>query len=215
MEAALKIGILGGTGKQGQGLALRWANGGVKILLGSRTPSKAERVAHQLNGILARDRVLGLANRDVAAQAQVLVSTLPHAGHQETLEGLKKELDGKLLMVATVIWPPGPLERPSAAEEAQDVLGNAVTVVAAFQTVSAVALASLEEEMTEDVLVCGDKADARRQAVELIGQTGLRGVETGPLRNARIVEATTSILLKVNKTYGIKHAGLRITGLDP
>lgn len=210
----MKIGILGGTGKEGQGLALRWAAGGLEILLGSRTPSKAERVAHQLNGVLGRDAVAGMGNRDVAAQAQVLVSTLPHAGHQKTLEGLKQELDGKLLMVATVIWPPGPLERPSAAEEAQDVLGDAVMVVAAFQTVSAVALASLEEEMTEDVLVCGDKADARRRAAEVIGKTGLRGVEAGPLRNARIVEATTGILLKVNKTYGIKHAGLKITGLE-
>lgn len=210
----MKIGILGGTGKEGQGLALRWAGGGIEVLLGSRTPSKAARVANELNATLGKEMVRGLANRDAAAQAGVIVSTLPHRGHRETLESLKRELDGKLLMVATVIWPPGPLERPSAAEEAQDVLGEKVQVVAAFQTVSAVALAHLDEVMTDHVLVCGDGAEPRRQAVELIGQTGLRGVEAGPLRNARIVEATTAILLKVNKTYGIKHAGLRITGLD-
>jgi NADPH-dependent F420 reductase len=208
------IGILGGTGKEGQGLALRWAKGGVDVLLGSRTPDKAERVAKELNRILGRVAVRGLSNREVAAQAPAVVSTLPHSGHRETLESVKKELNGKLLMVATVIWPPGPLDRPSAAEEAQDVLKEEATVVAAFQTVSAVALRHLDEEMTDHVLVCGDKAEARRQAVELIGRTGLRGVEAGNLRNARIVEATTAILLKVNKTYGIKHAGLRITGLD-
>ncbi len=210
----MKIGILGGTGKEGQGLALRWAKGGVEVLMGSRTPNKAERVARDLNATLGREVVHGLSNQDAAAQAGAVVSTLPHAGHRETLESLKKELNRKLLMVATVIWPPGPLERRSAAEEAQDVLGEEVTVVAAFQTVSAVALRLLDEEMTDHVLVCGDKTEARRQAVELISQTGLRGIEAGQLRNARIVEATTAILLKVNKTYGIKHAGLRITGLD-
>jgi predicted dinucleotide-binding enzyme len=93
------------------------------------------------------------------------------------------------------------------------MLDETTRVVAAFQTVSAVGLKALEEEMEDDVLVCADEAAARQQAVRLIERAGLRGVEAGPLRNARTVEAMTGVLLQVNKAHSIKHAGIRITGL--
>jgi NADPH-dependent F420 reductase len=146
-------------------------------------------------------------------EVEALVSTLPHKGHRETLKGLREELEGKLLMVATVIWPPGALERPSAAEEAQEILSGYTRVVAAFQTVSALALRDLGQPLEDDVLVFGE-AEARREAVRLIGLAGLRGVEAGPIAQTRIIEAMTGVLIKVNKNYGIKSAGLRVTGLD-
>ena len=114
----MDIGILGGTGKEGRGLALRWAQGGTKILLGSRDRAKAERVAGELNEILDSSLVRGDVNRTVAEQAGAVISTLPYSGHRQTLETLKEELEGKTLLVATVIWPPGTLDRLSAAEEA-------------------------------------------------------------------------------------------------
>ena len=117
-------------------------------------------------------------------------------------------------MVATVIWPPGPMDRPSAAEEAQTVLGDGVRVVAAFQTVSALALQAIDEEMEEDVLVCGDDAAACQEAIDCMRQGGLRGIRSGPLKHARIVEAITALMLKINKGYGVKSAGIHVTGLD-
>jgi NADPH-dependent F420 reductase len=207
------IGILGGTGKEGQGLALRWVQGGVDILLGSRDATKAANVALELNKKLGHKAVRGLTNRDVASRAEAIVSALPHQGHLETLERLQKDLEGKLVMVATVIWPPGPLERPSAAEEAQEMLTDRTRVVAAFQTVSAVGLRALDKEIEDDVLVCGEVAEARKQAISLIARTGLRGIDAGPLRNSRTIEAMTGVLLQVNKAHSTKHAGIRITGL--
>jgi NADPH-dependent F420 reductase len=212
-EDNLNIGIVGGTGQEGQGLALRWASRGVEVLLGSRDPAKAERVAGKLNALWGHARIRGFENRQVACRADALVSTLPHKGHRETLQALRRELDGKLLLVATVIWPPGALERPSAAEEAQETLPDSTRVVAAFQTVSALSLSNLDETMGEDVLVFGRK-DARREAIRLIGLAELRGIEAGPLAHARIIEAMTGVLININKNYGIKSAGLRITGLD-
>jgi NADPH-dependent F420 reductase len=210
----LKIAILGGTGKEGKGLALRWAQGGEEVLIGSREKSKAERIAGELNERLGKDAFRGFENRGAAAEAQIVVSTLPHKGHRDILESIRRELDGKLLMVASVIWPPGPMERPSAAEEAQAVVGEQVRVVAAFQTVSALALQAIDEEMEEDVLVCGDDREACEEAIACMSKAGLRGIKAGPLKHARIVEAITALMLKINKGYGVKSAGLRITGLD-
>lgn len=213
-RSQVQIGILGGTGNEGQGLALRWGRRGAEILLGSRDPHKAERIARELNDVLGAPRVVGSSNHHVAERAESIVSTLPHSGHRQTLASLREELDGKLVLIATVIWPPGFLERPSAAEEAQEILKEASPVVAAFQTVSAVRLRDLDREMEEDVLVCGDDPHARRRAIHLIRAAGLRGVEAGSLRQSRAVEAMTGVLLQVNKLHRTKTAGLRITGLE-
>ncbi|MGH9463672.1 MAG: NADPH-dependent F420 reductase [Vicinamibacteria bacterium] len=213
----MKIAILGGTGKEGQGLALRWAKGGAEVLIGSRERGKAERIASELTerlGPSSARAFRGFDNREAAANAEIVVSTLPHQGHREILEGLRKELEGKILMVATVVWPPGSTDRPSAAEEAQTVLGDDARVVAAFQTVSALALQALDQEMHEDVLVCGDDRAACQEAIDCMRRGGLRGIKSGALKHARIVEAITALMLQINKSYGVKSAGIHITGLD-
>ena len=132
----MKIAILGGTGKEGQGLALRWAKGGAEVLIGSRERSKAERIASELGERFGQPPVhtcRGFDNREAAGNAAIVVSTLPHQGHQDVLENLRKELQDKLLMVATVIWPPVPWTGHRPPRRPQTVLGDGVRVVAAFQ----------------------------------------------------------------------------------
>lgn len=209
----MTLAILGGTGKEGQGLALRWARAERDVILGSREATKGEEVAAMLNEQLGTTRIRGTSNRDAAASAELVVSTLPDSGHIETLTGLQEELSGKLLIVATIAWPPGPTSKPSAAEEAQEALDDSVRVVAAFQTVSAGTLRQAESE-PEDVLICSDDAQAREQTRALVDETGLRGVIAGPLAQARVAEAITGILLKINRHYGVKSTGIRITGIE-
>jgi len=209
----MRIAILGGTGKEGRGLALRWAGAGLEVLIGSRDRARAEQAATELNSRLGGSGVRGLANREAAAEAETVVSTLPHAGHLEIISAIAPELSGKLVLVATVVWPPAPLDRRSAAEEVQEIVDGQALVVAAFQTVSAAELSALDRPVEDDVLVCGDDGAARRRAIEIIRQGGMRGVEAGPLKQARTVEALTGLLLQINKNYKIKSAGIRITGL--
>lgn len=210
----MTLAILGGTGKEGQGLALRWARAGREVVLGSRVASKGREIADALNEKLGATRIQGTSNREAALSAdEVVVSTLPDTGHIEILTGLASELEGKILVVATIAWPPGPTSKPSAAEDAQEALGSTVRVIAAFQTVSAGTLRNTESE-SEDVLICGDDAAARETTRALVDATGLRGVIAGALRQARVAEAITGILLKINKHYGAKSTGIRITGIE-
>ncbi len=209
----MRVGILGGTGAEGRGLALRWSRGGVEVVIGSRSAEKAERVAGEVNERLGTGTVTGAENREAARRGDIVVSTLPHDSHIETIRSLSDELRGKLLMTATVIWPPAPREKPSAAEQLRDALGEDVRVVAAFQTVGAGALADLDHEPDEDVLVCGDTDEARREAIEAIRLTGLRALAVGKLEQSRTVEAMTGLLIRTNKIHRVKAAGIRITGL--
>ena len=132
----------------------------------------------------------------------------------EILSGLKAELAGKLLITATIAWPPGRLEVPSAGEEARDALGESARVVAAFQTVSAGTLVAMGSDHEEDVLICSDDEEAAETTRQLIDETGLRGILAGPLERARLTEAITGFLLKINRRYGVKSTGIRITGLE-
>ena len=214
----MSLAILGGTGKEGQGLAMRWAKAGRQIFLGSREREKAERVAAELNENLNKNSgtpaIHGMSNRDAAQKAEILISTLPHAGHIEILSGLKAEIAGKLLITATIAWPPGRLEVPSAGEEARDALGESARVVAAFQTVSAGTLVAMGSDHEEDVLICSDDEEAAETTRQLVDETGLRGILAGPLERARLTEAITGFLLKINPRYGVKSTGIRITGLE-
>ncbi len=216
----MSLAILGGTGKEGQGLAMRWAKAGRQILLGSREREKAERVAAELNENLGkldklnRPAIRGRSNRDAAKEGEILISTLPHAGHIEVLSGLKAEIAGKILITATIAWPPKRPEVPSAAEEAQGVLGTSARVVAAFQTVSAGTLQTMDSDHQEDVLICSDDKEAAEATRLLVDETGLRGILAGPLERARLTEAITGFLLKINRRYSVKSTGIRITGIE-
>jgi NADPH-dependent F420 reductase len=216
------IPIIGGTGALGYGLAVRLARAGQKIVIGSRKPERAEEAASRLREAVQGVEVEGLENADAAKRGPVVFLAVPFRAHSETLTNLKEALsEGQLLVDCTVplaaaisgkatrtigVW------QGSAAQQAQEMAPEGVTVISALHTVSAPALAG-DEALDEDVLICGDrKADKKRVAglIELID--GLRAVNAGPLDQARIVEPLTALLIGINSRYKT-HAGIRITGL--
>jgi 8-hydroxy-5-deazaflavin:NADPH oxidoreductase len=216
----LTIAVLGGTGKEGKGLAYRWAKAGYRVLIGSRSSEKAVKAASEIMELLeGSSSVVGMTNPEAAGQADIVVLTVPYAGHRDMLEGVKNMLKGKLLVDTTVpLVPPkvSKVQMPaagSAAQEAKEIVGDDVEVVAAFQNVSHKYL--LGEEYVEcDVLVTGSSKKAREEVLTLVEAANLTGWDAGPLENSVVVEGLTSVLININKLYGSKHAGIRITGVS-
>lgn len=215
--AGLVVGVLGGTGDQGQGLARRLAAAGNPVIIGSRSAQRAAAAAAGLGG---EPQIRGMANEDAARAADVVIVAVPWEGHGELLASLAGPLAGKV--VIDCVNPLGfdsrgayPLEvaEGSAAEQAASVLPDSV-VVGAFHHVSAVLLLDPEvAEINLDVMVLGDD----RQATDLVQALaaripGVRGVYAGRLRNCRQVEALTANLVSINRRYKA-HAGLRITDI--
>ena len=214
------LAILGGTGKEGAGLVMRWALHGYRVIIGSRSEDKAKTRAAEMNSELGADYLTGLANAEAADAAAIVVLSVPYGAHQATLHSVRDQCQGKILVDLTV-----PLQPPeimavnlpkggAAALEAQTLLGPDVTVVAAFQNVSAVKLKKLDQPVDCDVLVCADDQGARAAVIELVAAAGMRGLDAGGLKNAVAAESLTPVLLHINKTYGVQGAGIRITGLD-
>jgi len=214
----LTIAVLGGTGKEGKGLAYRWAKAGYKVLIGSRTPEKAVTVASEIIELLeGSSSVVGASNLEAAQLADIVVLTVPYAAHRDTIESVKDVVQGKLFIDVTVpLVPPKvtKVQMPtagSAAQEAKVILGENVQVVAAFQNVSHEHL--LEDgDVGCDVLVTGSSKEARAEALTLVEAAGLTGWDAGPIENSVVVEGLTSVLININKQYGSTHAGIRITG---
>jgi 8-hydroxy-5-deazaflavin:NADPH oxidoreductase len=211
----LVIAILGGTGEQGRGLARRLAMAGHPVIIGSRNHDRAHAVAREVG-----HGVRGLANRDAAREASLVIAAVPWEGHGELLAALADELAGKI--VVDCVNPIGfdqrgayalPVAEGSAAEQAAALLPRS-RVVAAFHHVSAVLL--LDPEVTtldQDVLVLGDDRDATDLVQALAARIpGVRGVYAGRLRNCGQIEALTANLVSVNRRYKA-HAGLRITDI--
>jgi hypothetical protein len=211
------IAILGGTGKEGPGLALRWLNAGYSIIIGSRQLEKAQATAASLNERFGAQRVIGLENGAAARQADLCVLTVVASAHQAALEGLKDDLQGKILVDATArvdFRDPRPPAPPSAARLAQQLLGPGVRVVAAFQNVPAHALVKLDRPLETDVLVCADDPADADQVIELAQNGGMQAYYAGNLDNAIVVEGITSLLISINKRYGVKTATVNIAGLS-
>lgn len=216
----LTIAVIGGTGKEGSGLALRWANSGYRVFIGSRDAQRAQEKADELNAILGGEYIMGMGNAEAAASANVVVLSVPYDAHRPTLEMIREGIAGKVLIDVSVPLKPPDVRRVfvpeghAAALETQAVVGDVAKVVAAFQNVSAVHLKDLEHDVDCDVLVCGDDEKAKEDALWLVTAAGMRGVDAGPLANAVAVEALTPVLLYINKRYKVKGAGIRITGLE-
>jgi len=214
----LTIAILGGTGKEGKGLAYRWARAGYKVLIGSRSAEKgvhaASEVMEKLEGATS---IVGMDNLEAAQQADIVVLTVPYAAHRATLEGVKDALQGKLLIDVTVpLMPPKvtKVQMPpegSAAQEAKAILGEDVQVVAAFQNISHEHLMS-DQDVDCDVLVTGSSKAARIETLTLVEAAGMTGWDAGPIENSVVIEGLTSVLININKQYGSTHAGIKITG---
>ena len=216
----MKIAILGGTGNEGFGLGYRWAAKGHEIIIGSRKAEKGAKAAVDMKERLPAGNISGTDNLTASQQAELVVLSVPYWAQQSTLETVKSALDGKILV--TVVAPTGEkaarvyrLESGlSAAEEAQQQLGENTPVVAAFQNIGAHHLLDLDHEMDCDVLVCGDKKAHKEVAMQLCADAGLNAVNAGALQNARAVEELTSVLIAINIIHKKKSAGIRITGLD-
>jgi len=220
-QLLLTIAVLGGTGKEGKGLAYRWAKAGYKVLIGSRTPEKAVTAASEIMEKLeAASSLVGASNLEVAQLADIVVLTVPYAAHRETLESVKDALKGKLLIDVTVPIVPGKMTKVqmppagSAAQEAKAILGDDVQVAAAFQNISHEHLLT-DEDVECDVLVTGSSKEARTEALKLVEAAGLTGWDAGPIENSVVVEGLTSVLININKQYGSTHAGIKITGVSP
>jgi 8-hydroxy-5-deazaflavin:NADPH oxidoreductase len=229
MTSLPTLAILGGTGKEGKGLAYRWAKAGYKVIIGSRTPEKAQAAAAELTTLLSGtpDTAMlltptvsldGTDNLSAAQRADILVLTVPYAAHRATLESIKDQTQGKILLDVTVPLVPPKVTRVqmppagSAALEARQILGEGVEVVDAFQNISYEHLMS-DKPVACDVLVTGSSKAAREQVLQLVAAAGMTGWDAGPIENSVVVEGLTSILIHLNKQYGVPSAGIRITGV--
>jgi len=213
------IAVIGGTGAEGSGLALRWAQAGHRVIIGSRDGAKAQATAAELSEKLGGGDIRGTESADAVSAADIVVLTVPFAAQRSTVEGLRDRLQGKILIDVTVPLVPPKVARvqlpptDSCVVAIQELLGDGVRVVSAFQNVSAHKLKDLGRTIACDVLVAADDKDARRVGMDLADDAGLRGIDAGPLANSVVAESLTSVLIWINKTYKVPDAGLMITGL--
>lgn len=214
------ICVVGGTGAEGSGLALRWAHAGHRVVIGSRDAEKAMKTAAELNSILGEQRISGRSSSEGVRDTAIAVLTVPYAAQMTTASGIREQLEGKILIDVTVpLVPPkvSHVQLPpsdSCVAALQQMLGPGVRVVSAFQNVSAHKLKKLSLQIDCDVLVAADDKEARAVAIHLAEAAGLRGVDVGPLANSVVAESLTSALIWINKTYKIPDAGIRITGIS-
>jgi 8-hydroxy-5-deazaflavin:NADPH oxidoreductase len=216
----LTIAVLGGTGKEGKGLAYRWARAGYPVIIGSRSAEKAGQAASEIAAMLGGNPSLaGMSNLDAALEADVVVLTVPYAAHADTLKTVKDALTGKILVDVTVPLVPPKLSKVqmppagSAAQEAKAILGDGAEVAAAFHTISYEHLLG-DQPVDCDVLVTGTGKQTRSEALKLVAAAGLVGWDAGPIENSVVAEGLTSVLININKLYGSTHAGIRITGVS-
>lgn len=213
------IAVLGGTGKEGGGLALRWAHRGHKVILGSRSAERARDAAAAMNIALGGSSVTGMANAEAAAAAEIIVLAVPFSAQQPTVDEVRDHLAGKILIDVTVPLVPPKVSRVqlpeggSAVEAVQKKLGDAVRVVSAFQNISAHHLTRLDEEVECDVLVCADDPEAAELVIALAEEIGLRAWNAGVLANSVVAEGLTSVLIALNRRYKVPGSGIRITGV--
>jgi NADPH-dependent F420 reductase len=224
-QARQTIAIIGGTGALGFGLAVRWAMAGVPIVIGSRDAGRAADAAAKVTKRAGGGEVTGLQNEDAAGRASTVLLSVPFRVQAENLNNLRYALQPQTTLIdATVplaaavggratralgVW------QGSAAQQAAEMAPRGVTVVSAFHTVSAAALADSSRELDEDILIAGDDRKTKDQVAELVRRIpGLRPVDCGDLELARILEQLTPLLISVNSRHKIKHSGVRLTGLE-
>jgi NADPH-dependent F420 reductase len=215
------LAVIGGTGAEGSGLALRWAAAGYPVIIGSRSAEKAAIAGAELRALLPAGSatLAGDTNAAAAAAAEIVVLSVPYSAQVDTIEQIAHASQGKVLItvgvplqppkVSTVWHPPG----GSAAQEAQAQLGAGVKVVAAFQNVSAGHLQDLAWVPECDVLVTGDDKSSKQVAIELADAAGFYAIDAGPLANASVVEGLTAVLVGINVRNKVKGSGIRITGI--
>jgi hypothetical protein len=217
-----RIAIIGGTGKEGKGLAYRWAKAGYEICIGSRSVEKAQLAADELAAMVDAGKpfqIISMENSDAAEWGEVIVLTIPYAVHAEMLNQIRSFVQGKVVVDVTVPLNPPKVsvikipEGGSVALQTQNILGDEVKVISAFQNISFELL--LQNKPIEcDVLVCGSDKETRALGLQLVEDAGLDAWDAGHLENAIIAEGLTSILIRLNKQYDTHSAGIKITGIE-
>jgi len=216
-----RLAFVGGTGPEGLGLAVRFAAAGHAIVIGSRSPERAEEAAAKVRAKVPRAQVEGRVNQEAVEAGEIVLVTVPFAGHHDTLEALGPAIGSKIVIdvVSPLAFEGGqvralPVPEGSAAQQAQALLPEA-TVVAAFHHLDASSLMRLEKPLEGDVVVCGDHPQAKLRTMALAEQiAGVRALDGGPLANSRYLEEFTVVLLSLNKNYKA-HTALRIVGIAP
>ena len=221
----MKIAIIGGTGPQGQGLALRFARAGIEVVVGSRDPTRAATTVAEVNAKLPKgsSNIVGLSNLDAIREAdEMVIFAVPWSAHNNTLHNINAELSGKILIDIVVPLSendPKKVDMPpegSATEAAQAILGSDVPVIGALHNVSATTLSNLDWDINCDVLVCGNSLEARKKVIELIKKIDVKAYNVGDAQSARCVEALTPILIRLNisKMVPFSHSGIQIWAPD-
>ncbi len=216
----LTIAVLGGTGKEGKGLAYRWARAGYRVLIGSRVDHKAISAAAELvESLDGKASVVGMSNLEAAKEADIVVLTVPYPAQDEILTSIAEAVKGKLLIDVAVPLIAGQVSKAkmpssgSAAQEARDILGPEAQVAAAFHNVPHEYLLQ-DTPIESDVLVTGTSREARAETLKLVAAAGLTGWDAGVLENSMVTEGLVSVLIHINRKYGSTHAGIKITGVD-
>ena len=217
MQARPTLAIIGGTGALGSGLATRWAAAGYPVVLGSRSREKAQAAARDIQSGNGAPPVRGDDNAGAATAADIVVIAVPYSNHGAILEEIAKAVAGKIVVDAVVPLVPPKVSlvqlppRGSAAQIAQDRLGDSARVVSAFHNVAAAKLQA-GGAVDCDVLVFGNDREARDAVIALADAIGTRGIDGGPIANSVVGEALTSVLIGINRRYKVEGAGIRITG---
>ena len=215
---------MGGTGAEGSGLALRFAKAGARVRIGSRESGKAETAAARIAVLAVSGEVTGHANPDAVSGAGIVVLTVPLVAQIEILKSIRDRLEtGTILVDATVpleIAIRGRISRTltlwdgSAAQQAARLLPAGIAVVSAFHSLSAEALAHLDHRVDCDTLICSDHVEAKATVCELAAMIpGVRGIDAGPLDNARLLESAAALLISLNLRHKVTSSGIRFTGL--
>jgi len=215
----MRIGIVGGTGKEGTGLGTRWALAGHEVFIGSRDPERARGRAAELCARAPGARARGMSNLEAVGAADVVVLTVPASGLRTTLPELREACRGKVVIstVVPLTFGGGRLFTPpaqgSSAEEVQEILGPEARVVGAFHHIAAHELEADDHPLDCDLLLCGGDAAGKALVTELGASMGLRAVDVGALTNAGPLEGITAVLATINRRYKLKNSGIKITGL--
>ena len=214
----MNIAILGGTGKEGAGLAVRWAKLGHSIVIGSRDAERAKAKAAELRETANALPIVGHTNAEAAALGEIVVVTLPATGLSATLPEVREGCKGKVVISTVVTLTFGgprlftPPPAGSSAEEVHALLPDA-RVVAAFHHIAAHELSDAEHPIDCDLLICGQDAAAKEAVTQLGRSMGLRVIDVGALSNAGPLEGITAVLASINRRYKLKNSGIKITGL--
>jgi NADPH-dependent F420 reductase len=232
MLSRVTVAVIGGTGDEGFGLVLRLATAGEHVVIGSRSAERGQAAAERAGEILGlglgggtRGSISGTTNEEAAASADVVLVTVPYAGQAEIYRSIRGALRKDVVVCDTTTPLASAVGRPawqvltpwegSAAEQAKAILPSGTRLVAGFHTVSADPLQDLGHPVEGDVLLCGADPEAKTVVGALVEKIpDLRWVDAGPLSMARVLERMTAVLVSVNRTYRITHAGIRLTGLE-